>query len=158
MTENAPKWVIRTAEPADISFIYATWLKSYRTGSGLGLASGKRAYFITYQLVIDEILAKPEAVVYVAVKPDEPFVIFGYMVAEPSVLHYVFVKKAFFRKGIARALYNHVFLERPAVTHMTADGREIIKNHPGFHFNPSLIFKTDKGELHGTAGDSGLAN
>jgi hypothetical protein len=133
--------------PEDISFIYSTWLRSYRTGSGLGLASGKHAYFLTYNQVIDHILDKDRTIIMVAAKPDEPDVIWGYMIAEPRVLHYVFVKQGFRRFGIAKALYQNHFGERPVVTHMTHLGREIIKTHPGFTFNVNLLFK---GDAHGT--------
>lgn len=146
MTENAPKWLIRPAQPDDISFIYSTWLKSYRTGSGLGLASGKHAYFITYNLIIDHILEKPDARVWVAAKIDEPNVLWGYLVAEPTVLHYVFIKGAFRKFGIARALYQAAFTERPFVTHMTTPAREVLRTHPGFKFNPTLLFKPDEGD------------
>lgn len=158
MTENAPKWVIRRAEPADIPFIYSSWLKSYRTGSGLGLASGKHAYFITYNLVIDHILEKPDAIVWVAAKEDEPNVIWGYLVAEPTVLHYVFVKGAFRRFGVAKSLYEIAFQERPFVTHMTALGREVLRMHPGFKFNPTLLFKSPLGEENGTDRNYSLSN
>lgn len=159
MTENAPGWTLRNARPDDIPFIYSTWLKSYRTGSGLGLASGKHAYFITYNLIIDYILEKPDAHVWVAVKPDEPNVIYGYLVCEPTILHYVYVKDGFRKLGIAASLYKTAFYERPYITHATAMSRELLKTHAGFKFNSSLLFKPDKGDIaHGQAsGSPGIA-
>lgn len=142
--------MIRPGYPADISFMYATWLKSYRTGSGLGLLSGKHVYFLTYNLILDQILSRPRTKVLVAVNNEDSHVIYGYLVYEPGILHYVFVKEAFRRFGIARHLYGHAFKERPHITHLTELGRDVICTHPGFKFNPSLIFNDEKGDYdHG---------
>lgn len=159
MTENAPKWSLRAGCPEDICFIYSTWLKSYRTGSGLGLASGKHAYFLTYNLIIDQILGRSDTAVWVAVKFDEPNVIWGYAVSEPGVLHYVFVKEAFRKFGIARSLYQNSFNARPFVTHVTQDARDVMCGHPGFRFDVNLLLSSDKGDSdHGEKRNSRFAN
>lgn len=146
--KDAPKWNLRLAEPNDISFIYATWLNSYRTGSGLGLASGKQAYYLTYNCVIDNILSREGTKTLVAVDPAENSVIYGYLVASSTAIHYAFVKEAFQRLGIARSLYEKLFGlysalwpdSTPFITHKTRALVPILKKYP-LTYNPTLIFQ-----------------
>ena len=135
------QWIIRPAGPKDISFVYATWLRSYRTGSGLGLIAGKHAYFTLYQHIIDFILQKDTTTVSVAALEANPSVVLGYAVTEPKILHYVFVKEAFRRFGIAKDLYRSAFEKAPAITHITKIGREIIGDLQDWKLRPELIFK-----------------
>lgn len=148
---NAPKWVIREARPDDISFIYATWLRSYRLGSGLGLASGKSAYFHTYNRIIDHILGRDQTTALVAALADEPTVILGYLISDESALHYAFVKEPFRRMGIARALYEACQTKRPCfITHKTRCLAPVLEKHGHLAYSASHLFPETKGALDGS--------
>ena len=131
---------IRPANADDIPFIYASWLNSYKTDSHIGLSTTKTVFMDNYKLVIDHILAAADSHVLVACKEDEPHVIFGYLVSQPNILHYVFVKKAFWNLGIARDLFNTAFFipnEPVQVTHITRDITSLPSNCT---YNPYILF------------------
>ncbi len=136
-------FAIRSANGSDLNFIYATWLRSYRNDSEIGISVRKSVYFDSYQLIIDNILAKSTTRVIVACKPDEPEVIFGYLVAEPTldVLHYAFTKEAFFKLGVAKSLYKTLFLNSSpssvSISHMTHQANDLCKQ---FNYNPFLLY------------------
>lgn len=139
--------VIRDAHPADIAFIYSTWLRSYRNDSLIGLSVKKSIFFETYRLVLDQILAKNTTKVLVACLPEDDSVILGYLVADPTekVLHYIFVKDAFRRFHIAQTLYDKVFSEMGegvvSITHSTHHVKNFIEK---FTYNPFLLYQTPK--------------
>ena len=140
-------FVTRLVQPEDIPFLYSTWLNSYRNDSETGLSVRKSIFFESYRLILDYILQKNTTKVLVACKPDEPNVIYGYMVAEPSdnVLHYVFVKEAFQRFGIANSLQQQLFPNTSSgtvtITHRTEYAYNYCKK---FMYNPFRLYQ--KGE------------
>lgn len=136
---DAPKWIFRNALPDDISFIYSTWLKSYRTGSGLGLASGKHAYFLLYNSIIDQILKRDGVIPTIAADPGEPQVIYGYLVAEPGVVHYIYVKEAFRKFGIASDLYKRCGKPK-IITHRTREITPLLEKY-ALTCNPAFLFQ-----------------
>ena len=129
----------------DIPFIYATWLNSYRNDSLIGLSVRKSVFFENYRSVLDHLLAKDSTKVYVACAPNDPSVIFGYIVAEPeaNVLHYAFTKEAFRGFGIAKVLFKHAFktesISAVSITasHITRSTKHLCKN-----YNPFLLFRS----------------
>lgn len=141
MTEQ--NWTIRNASGEDLSFIYSTWGRSYRYDSPVGRACRNSIFFKEYNRIIDYILSQPDVKILAAVKTDEPHVIFGYAVAQPGVLHYMFVKEAFFLNGIGSSLYLH--LGKPQTyTHKTMTIRAILNKHPEMTFNPFLLYKQER--------------
>lgn len=133
------RWNIRNAIESDISFVYSTWLRSYKGDSALGLSCKPTVYFLNYNRVIDWILSQEDTQILVACKPDEPEVIFGYLIYQPGVMHYAFTKEPFSRQGIARSLYRHAD-EPKTYTHKTFYIRPITEKHTELTFNPFLIF------------------
>ena len=140
------QWVIRKANPSDISFIYSTWLKSYRHNSAVGKSGiRKSVYFENYREVVDHLLQK--STVFVACLPDELDVVLGYLVFEERVIHYCFVKEAFRLLEIATDLIR--FADFPQnketyYTHVTNNlSRVISQKFPNFTYNPFIIYKRD---------------
>lgn len=146
-------WAIRPALPEDISFIYSTWLNSFRVDSALGNSVSKTVYFGSYHSIVDRLL--DESRVLVACLSDDPKVILGYLVSQSAnVLHYCFVKEAFRRHGIASALFDEAFHGAGAVsvsvsvqhTHETNAGVRAIKfdrrkDSRELSYNPFLLFQ-----------------
>lgn len=93
--------------------IYATWLRSYEQNSPHAKNIPRDAFFAGHHRVLDKIMER-RPLVLCAVLPDDPDVVLGYAVTEPekALVHYVYVKPAFRRYGIARRL-----LEGSGITH-----------------------------------------
>lgn len=132
---------IRDAVADDLNFILSSWLKSYRQSSQFARYIPSRLYFEWHQKVIKRILERRTTKVRVAYTPGSPEVILGYFVAEDqgdvSVAHYLYVKKAFRRFGIAKELFsNFGYME---YTHMTDECRWILNKVLSLVYNPYRI-------------------
>ncbi len=123
---------IRVATPDDIPFILSTWLRGLRYGCELFELIPDAIYYQRYKQVIEAILAKSE--VRVATLPDDASVIVGYAVLAPDVLHWVYVKQAWRKLGVARQLVPAV----RSVTHITKVGQKILSGKP-IEYNPFLV-------------------
>lgn len=125
---------IRAAKPSDIAFIYATWLRSYRSDNDFAASMRSSIYFAFYRTVIDQLLM--DSKVSVAYLSDDPDIIFGYCVSNGEVLHYVYVKEAFRKLGIAHKLIGNV----TSCTHKTHCVEKYLKND-SIQYNPLLLFR-----------------
>lgn len=94
---------IRDAVKEDESFIYSTWLLGLRHGNKWFLSIDKETYFQKYKHVIGMLLAK--STIKIACLNEDPDVALGYIVYSGNTVHYTFIKKAWRRLGIAKALY-----------------------------------------------------
>lgn len=131
------QWSIRNANQDDISFIYSTWLQSFHYDSWAKQVQ-KSVFFDNYKRVIDKILLNAD--VDVACVNDQPNVILGYIVTEPGILHYCFVKEAFRSFGIAKDLFAGRFENQALVTHKTRTATPIFRKHDKLVFNPFLLY------------------
>lgn len=73
----------------------------------------------------------------VACLTEDPDVLLGYAISSPEALHYVFVKEAWRRRGIASRLLGPVGAYKH-VTHLT-EATEELRNKYRMGFNPFLI-------------------
>lgn len=99
--------VLRPAVGADQAFIFSTCLKGLRHGSSLMRKVPTKVYFREQHATITRIILRG-ATVLVAHPEGDPDVIVGYVIAEPGVLHWVYVKEAFRMMGVARTMLNAV--------------------------------------------------
>jgi GNAT superfamily N-acetyltransferase len=104
------------------NLIYATWLRSYEASSLMTKLVPREQFFAGHHKVLDGIFAR-DPQVRLAVLPADTEVVLGWLVREGAVVHYVYVKPAFRRYGIARALLG----DEPwtTYTHHTYPLREI---------------------------------
>ena len=142
---------IRNAKGLDLNFIYATLINSFCVDRVGGKTCPDRIFQSEYRQVLDHILSNPLTVTRIACKPDEPEVIYGYLIGEPpNTLHYTFIKEDFRRLGIAAALFDNLFghLSPICNTHETKTSRRLYmarnKQEPALIHNPYLLYK--KGE------------
>lgn len=134
-------WAIRNAVSDDLAFIYKTWLNSYCGDSAIGKSVRKSVFHREYAKVIDRLLMVSG--VLVACQPDDVKVIYGYLVFEPRLLHYCFIKEAFRFSGIAKALVVkamgvqnlHVY------SHHTSHLKPILEKYPFLTYNPFVLYK-----------------
>lgn len=132
-------WTVRKPTKDDIPFIYATWLNSFYYDSWVKSIL-KSVYFENYKKIIDYVLQS--ASIIIACSNDDPNVIFGYLVHEPGVAHYCFVKDHFRRFGIAKDLYSKAFDpdEKISFTHRTRYLNKLLINRNNLVFNPLILF------------------
>ena len=125
----APAYAFRPLAAEDRAFVLSSWLRSYRYGSSFGRSFRNAEFFPGHHDVAERVLARSSTVV--AHLPDSPGVILGFLVHEPAVLHYVYVKEQFRRLGIAWTLLAAAHL--PAAfryTHATDDWQRLRSRFP----------------------------
>lgn len=125
----------RSPQTNDINFIYSSWLKGLRYGNDWFEFISKEAYYTFYHRIIELILQRPTTTITIACLKDDPDVILGYSVQEGSVLHWVFVKPAWRKIGLATDLVKPF----KSVSHITAVAKSIlITKFPHIEFNPFI--------------------
>jgi hypothetical protein len=114
---------IRDVEQGDINFIFNSWLQSFRSGL-MPKKVDSTIYFSEHHKLIERILKRAPCLV--AVNPDDPTQIYGYVAYEKIdgifVLHYVYVKHPFRAMGVMRQLFkaiDHDFKTAGLFTHNT---------------------------------------
>lgn len=130
---SSPNIVFRTALEGDVAFIFATWLQGLYHGCSWAQEINKDVFFKNYHRVIEGYLGRPDTIVMVACFEDSPDVILGYSVYEAKTLHWIFIKKAWRRFGIAKKL---VPAQISSVTHVTKLGKSIKPKE--WEYNPFL--------------------
>lgn len=117
------------------NLIYATWLRCYQTNSPAAKNIHKDTFFAEHHLVLDAIFDR-NPTVKLAVLPDDPSVVLGWSVTEgEDLVHFVYVKPAFRKYGLATALLGHV--KQPfTYTHWTYVLRDLHNKVKDSQFNP----------------------
>lgn len=126
----------RPYEPNDRAFILASWLKGMYYGDSWFSFIPKNIFMAAYHNFLERLLDAPGVEIKVACLKEDPQVILGYAVCANTVIHWVFVKKAWRGIGVAKMLLP----ERvSAVTHLTVVGKRLLQTKlPGAVFNPFL--------------------
>lgn len=132
---------IREPRANDLKFIQHSFIESYRHESPLGRSTRPKIYYAEYQKIIDHLLQTCS--VLIACDPNDLDTIYGYLVFEPHVAHYAFVKLAWCRLGIAKALVTKAFgtASGLVISHSTKTMKEISSSHPDITYNPFQLYK-----------------
>lgn len=125
--------MIRPITEADRAFIFASWLKGLRYGNSWYELIDKDLYFKVYNSIINQLLHRSET--KIACLKEDPSVILGYAVIEKNRLHWLHVKKAWRKIGIARSL---VPSNITTVTHLSEVGRVIFLKK-NWIFDPFMV-------------------
>ncbi len=134
-------FIIRPAVDSHRSFILATWLRSYQANSVHAKKINKSLFFERHHDVAEAILARPTTDTRVAVWSEDEDVVLGYAVTEPAkrTVHFVYVKPAFRRSGLASALLTD--LEKPLIySHATFGLRDLSRQLDGWVYDPYAAF------------------
>lgn len=141
--------VIRDFTPDDEPFIFSSWLKSYWENSDFTEHISKHVFFTWHHKVIERILKYETAIIKVAALQEEPTVVIGYLclqrmpsVPDTQILHFCYVKAAFRKLGIAKALIKaaQVNPDTCVFTHRTDPIHWWIQNmFPRLSYNPYLV-------------------
>lgn len=120
-------WKLRQSRDEDQSFIFSSWLKSYRNCS---VAAGipNTIYFDKQHATISRLLEKPTTLAIVACDPNDESTIYGYIIAEldasDMVLHWIYTKHSFRGFGLARALVDEIATVKVDRTYYTTRTRQ----------------------------------
>lgn len=112
--------VVRPGLPEDLSLVFDSWLKDWRTSKWAGVVPN-HLYFDTQRVLIEDLIARG-AKVYVVCPVSKPEVILGWACSEEkegkAVLHYLYTKDPFLGLGIPDLLLAALPGARPGfVTH-----------------------------------------
>lgn len=142
--EPRPNLITRPAKGSDISFIYDTWLDSYRYGSAMGRSHKSSIFFKEYRYVLDHILHRSGSKVDIACPNGDPDTIIGFISHEPHILHFIYVKEAFQNLGIGRHLFIHAFgstTARVTCTHLMLNFKQKLFEHPNIVHDQTILMK-----------------
>jgi len=129
------KFLVRPAEPDDFAFIFSTWLKSYRYNNQDVSRVPAELYYRKHHEVIARL--RDRCALPVACLPDSPAVIIGFAALElppallntsslpppapaPPVIHWVYVKRAWRRMGVATRLLGQLSPSACCHSHWTS--------------------------------------
>lgn len=129
---------LRSKRDDDRGFIYKNWLRSYRDSEGW---VSNTVYYWHQHRIIDRLWNDPGVVWLVAVSQADPTHIYGFLCGEQTdagfVVHYVYVRQVFRRKGVATALVCALqgqldpgqaeSLDTFSATHLTVAARNIMR-------------------------------
>lgn len=126
--------VIRDFNKDDSSFLFATWLQGLYYGNYYLREIDKDTFFKCYHAIIESILQQKDTFIAVSCLKEDEDVILGYAVCQPEILHWVFIKDAWRKLGLAKDL---IPKDIKFVTHLTEVGANIKPRE--WKFNPFLI-------------------
>jgi hypothetical protein len=130
---------IRDFNPqTDTNFIMATFLKGLYYGAPWVSEIPKDVFMDNYKVIAENLINSPNTVVKIACLKEDPNVMLGYSIlsADYKVIHWVFVKAAWRKQGIMRAIIPQYPI---AVTHLTTVGKILLPKYKDCIFNPFLI-------------------
>jgi GNAT superfamily N-acetyltransferase len=127
---------IREARNEEHPFIYATWLRGYRQSRFADRVPAS-VYFAAHHQVVERLLARSR--VLVATPAGDDSTVLGYSVVEGATVHFVYIKLAFRKLGIARRLLDGVDVPHCSASHVTKDAEEAMRRWPCIVYNPYLI-------------------
>lgn len=96
----------------EFAFVFDSWARSFRRSPWAGCIPN-HLYDAVSRECAKGIIDRPDARVVLAVAPGDDRRVMGYYVAEPGVLHWLYVKAAFRGMGIGRALLEHATADVP---------------------------------------------
>ena len=99
-----PPVAIRPAESTDLGFIIDTWRRSHGGPSSPLWSFDRDVYFHLMSRHIKALMREPDAMSLVACAPDDPDTVVGWSVITGGTLHYVYVREALRKHGVARKL------------------------------------------------------
>ncbi len=139
-------FVLRPAESGDISFIFNSFLKSYRDGEAVRSVPNT-VYYAEQHKVIEKILQRPQILVSVACCPEDHSEIYGFVICEyrdnTAIIHWCYVKFALRGFGVAKSLLDLVVtdnIQRVEYSHRTKVIDKLGNRLKDFIYNPYTAF------------------
>lgn len=116
----------------DVPFIYSSWGSSYYKGSNSHKQNlSPKEFHTLHRPAIDQFFSRPTATTIVVHQAGEPWVIIGWIAVEvldtKLVIHYIYIKSDFRRRGILWGLISSIDQGKPIIyTHLTDRAAKIM--------------------------------
>lgn len=114
------RWIERSASISDLPFILRSWIRSSRDLSRMWRGVPSHVFSREVSSIIRGLLTKKDTIIHIACDPAMPEVVYSFMVGEirkgELVIHYVYTKGDFRKKGIATSLLASFY--RPGQTRL----------------------------------------
>lgn len=146
MTDHAIDIDITPGTEAARNWILSSWLRSnHDGGNGFWRSATDQVYWFNQSLLASKLLRESETLI--ATLAGEPDLFVGYVVWQRDVLHYVYVKAAYRRDGVASRLLEFCkladFGKFDTCTHLGRDNAWLTRR--GINYNPyALMLKEFK--------------
>ena len=134
---------LRPLVEEDRSFIFSSWLKSYRF-SHFGEKITNTIYFEEHHKIVERLLDNSK--VLIACNESDPSQLYGYIVVEEEggilVVHFLYVKHTFRNVGIGKTLLDavgHSTDKASVYTHHTRMADKLSSKY-NFVYHPYLLF------------------
>jgi hypothetical protein len=129
--------IIRNYKKEDEAFVYSTFLLGVYHGESWFSKIQKSIFLHNYRLFLNKLIAFENTQIKIACLKDDEDTLVGYSIMTKSedTLHWVFVKNAWRKIGVAKTLVPNTIKN---VTHLSSQGEKIMETHPGMVFNPFL--------------------
>ena len=136
MSELGKTYKIRDFKEEDRAFVMSTWLRGLYYGNGFFAVMPKDVFMENYKKYLDLLINK--SVIKIACLVDDEDTILGYSVlsTDLAVLHWIFIKKLFRQKGVARTLCPS---NLKYFSHFTDLGLQLKNKLNGAVFNPFAL-------------------
>lgn len=114
---------IKDADLTAEGLIYSTWLQGYLHGNAWNKWLNKPNYYSKQRSKITTILSRPQTRVKIACLKEDHDTIIGYSVIEDNILHWIHVREAWRKLGVAKLLVTDNI---NTVTHLNIVGEAIL--------------------------------
>lgn len=112
---------LRPVRPEDLAYIYSTIMPSAWLGNPFFKKIKREIFFPNYRVIVDSIIQNQNTEILVSCFMEDPNLILGYSITCGDILHYIYVKGAYRRKGLGKLLIpTHKKINK--VTHYTTMG------------------------------------
>jgi GNAT superfamily N-acetyltransferase len=125
---------LRDGSRDDWAFVYATWLRQMKRCSRFTKCIPNDVFFPAHHRSIERVLMRG-ATLSIAADPESDVTIWGYIVSEADVVHFLYVKGEFRERGIARRLLSKAG-RKLQFSQWTDGANLLLKNYPQAIYNP----------------------
>lgn len=140
--------LIRDAEESDVSFIFNSWLRSFRNGA-LCTHVANSVYFTEHHKILEKLLTRSNVIV--ACDPADASNVYGWLCFEHVqgvfVVHYAYVKQTFRNLGILNSLLDktgHDFVNAGLYSHWNFHASKMAANR-NLLYHPYILINYDSG-------------
>lgn len=128
---------VRDYRESDLAFVKSTFLRGLYYGDSWFSLIPKNIFMQNYKLLAEKLINSPLVVIKVACLQEDHDVILGYSMlsSDFQTIHWVFVKQAWRRQGIAKRLLPQF---PTSVSHLSELGKTLLNKFQNTIFNPFI--------------------
>jgi len=129
---------LRPMMEEDESFIYSSWLKSYRSSPAATYLDND-TYYNNHKKIVEKLLSKANVTVLCSIEDSSQ--IYGFICHEGNTAHYLYIKYPFRKMGLAKYIFNSIFSDTTIViTHFNTNLKSRLDT---MTYNPYILFENN---------------